>query len=281
MDMMRPMTVSVSKALPQPPVVTYSRNGGVVLTWTDGTPVSTDLDARWGSPANEVGYRIERAPVDAAGTVGAYARIGTALANATTFTDPDAVASTAYSYRVTAFNAAGDAVSTPVLAGPAGTATPTAPTALAATLTTGVRLVWRDNASTETGFVVERATGTGPFTPIATPTAQTTAGNVVYLDTAVQAATTYQYRVKAVNGGGSSTDGRAPKPHLLLPRPCHQRGRLLGLVQCGHRDDPVDTATAVAGPGTSGAQYSAPRPGAGLGYQAEGDCQDNGVTGSC
>jgi FtsP/CotA-like multicopper oxidase with cupredoxin domain len=205
MDMMRPISVTVPKTLPQPPVVTYTRNGGVVLAWTDGTPVTADLGASWGSPANEVGYRIERAPVDAAGTAGAYAQIGTALANATTFTDPDAGATTQYSYRVTAYNAAGGSTSTEILAGPAGTASPTGPTALAATLTTGVRLVWRDNATTESGFVVERATGTGGFTPIATPSAQTAGGNVVYLDTTVQPETTYLYRVKAVNGGGSST----------------------------------------------------------------------------
>ncbi|GAA1026393.1 hypothetical protein GCM10009557_03930 [Virgisporangium ochraceum] len=204
MDMMRPMAVSVSKTLPRAPVVTYARNGGVVLSWTDGTPVTPDLGPTWGDPAAEVGYRIERADVAAGGTAGTYAQIGTALANATTFTDTGAGPTTQYSYRVTAYNAAGASASQPVLAGPAGVAAPAAPTALTFSFTTGVRLVWRDNATTETGFVVERATNGGGFQPLATVPARNATGNVVYIDTAVQASATYLYRVKAVNGGGSS-----------------------------------------------------------------------------
>jgi predicted phage tail protein len=206
MDMMRPIAVNVSKALPQPPVVMYTRNGGVKLTWTDGTPVTADFGPSWGNPAAEVGYRIERAPVNAAGNAGTYTQIGTALANATTFTDASAGSTTQYSYRVVAYNAAGTVTSMPVMTGPAGVAAPAAPTALAGTPQTGlqVRLTWRDNATTETGFVIERATGTGAFVPIATPPARSATGNASYVDTTVQAGTSYLYRVKAVNGGGSS-----------------------------------------------------------------------------
>ncbi|BCJ50562.1 hypothetical protein Asp14428_20370 [Actinoplanes sp. NBRC 14428] len=206
MDMMRPISVGVSRRLPPAPVVTWTRNGGVHLTWADGTPVTADLGPTWGNPAAEVGYRIERAPVAANGSVGAYAQIGTALANATGYDDTAAGSTQRYRYRVTAWNAAGDARSTAVLVGPAGGTAPAAPGTPSATLQAGpqVSLTWRDNATTETGFVVERATGTGPFVPIATPDARNNTGNVTVADPAVQPATAYQYRVKAVNGGGSS-----------------------------------------------------------------------------
>jgi FtsP/CotA-like multicopper oxidase with cupredoxin domain len=93
MDMMRPMSFWPARALAAAPVVSFSRVGGQVnLLWTDGTPVADP--ATWGNPANEVGYRIERAVVTG-GIPGAYDPIGTALANATTFSDPAADSGTA------------------------------------------------------------------------------------------------------------------------------------------------------------------------------------------
>ena len=113
MDMMRPMVFNVARALPAAPVVTYSRVGAPVdLTWTDGTPASAP--STWGNPANEIGVRIERATISAGGAVGAYSVIGSALANATGYTDSTAVSGTTYNYRVTAYNAAGNAASAPV-----------------------------------------------------------------------------------------------------------------------------------------------------------------------
>ena len=209
--MMRPVTVHAARRLPDAPVITYTRNGGVHLAWTDGTPTNVLDLTTWGSAANEVGYRIERAPVAANGKVGAYTQVGTTLANAASFDDTTAGSTALYSYRVVAWNAAGNSVSTPVLVGPSGVAAPTAPTTLTATLQTGpqVSLTWRDNATTETGFVVERAVVaggvTGQFSPVATPPARNNTGNVTFADTSVRPATTYAYRVKAVNGGGSST----------------------------------------------------------------------------
>jgi hypothetical protein len=130
----------------------------VLLRWTDGATVTPDFGPMWGDPAAEVGFRVGRADVAADERSGPTPRSAPALANATTFTDTQAGSTALYSYRVTAYNAAGNSVSQPVLAGPAGVAAPAAPTALTHSFTTGVRLVWRDNATTETGFVVERAT---------------------------------------------------------------------------------------------------------------------------
>lgn len=215
--MMRPVTVKVAKALADPPVVTYSRNGGVKLTWTDGTPATSNL-ATWGNPANEVGFRIQRAPVRNNGNAGTYAQIGTALANGTTFSDAAAGATTRYFYRVVAWNAAGTSVSMPVLVGPVGVALPAAPTTLTGTLQSGglVSLTFRDNATTETGFVIERSADSGTtFVPIATPPARNSVGNVTYVDTRTTAGSTYQYKVKAVNGGGPSAYSTPPTTVVL------------------------------------------------------------------
>jgi FtsP/CotA-like multicopper oxidase with cupredoxin domain len=112
MDMMRPIKFNVARSLPAAPALNGVRGTGsnVNLTWTDGTPFNytTGLPATTlGSAANEVGFKIERAILNAT----AFAPLGTALANATTFTDPAADPAVSYQYRVTAWNAAGNSVS--------------------------------------------------------------------------------------------------------------------------------------------------------------------------
>ncbi len=114
MDMMRPISVSAPRTLPDASVVSFTRaTGEVLLSWTDGTPVSITDPTTWGNAKNEIGYKIERAPLTN-GTVGAYAQIATTLANVTSYTDKTAGAGE-YAYRVTAWNAAGNTVSAPLL----------------------------------------------------------------------------------------------------------------------------------------------------------------------
>ncbi len=72
---------------------------------------------------------------------------------------------------------------------------PAAPTNLTATLQAGpqVSLTWRDNATNETGFVVERChwNGGSTFAQIAAPGPRNNTGNVTYVDTTVTAGNTY------------------------------------------------------------------------------------------
>jgi hypothetical protein len=82
-----------------------------------------------------------------------------------------------------------------------GTAQPPArPTGLSATAvsTSQINLQWNDNSSDETGFSIERCTGAGcsNFTALATvgPNVKT------YSNTGLSSATSYSYRVRAVNG---------------------------------------------------------------------------------
>jgi FtsP/CotA-like multicopper oxidase with cupredoxin domain len=201
MDMMRPMAVAVTHRLPAPRAVTATQNttnGQVALTWTDNTNYN-DLTT-WIDPAQEIGYRVERATVANNGKVGTYSKLATLLANVTQYTDMTAVLNTRYSYRVVAFNAAGESASVAVV-NTTQTA-PAAPSNIAATLQSGprIRVTWRDNSTNESYFTLERGVDGGAFVVIESPIPNT----VSYIDTSVSAGHTYQYRVAAVNTAGTS-----------------------------------------------------------------------------
>ena len=158
-DMMRPMVLNVNRRLAAAPVLSFTRSGAAVnLTWTDGTPANSPTTP--GNSANEVGFNIERATIGSNGKPGLYINIGTALANATSYSDLTAKLVTDYSYRVIAYNAAGNTISAPVKVN----ISPAAPSNLSATAkfgknyTDNVTLIWTDNSNNETGFTIQRAT---------------------------------------------------------------------------------------------------------------------------
>ncbi|MCX5852470.1 MAG: hypothetical protein NT072_10535 [Deltaproteobacteria bacterium] len=199
-DMMRPMVFHVPSVAPAAPFLSGAIVGSQAnLTWSDATPAGGLL----GSSANEIGFRVQRATVNTNGIPGTYSLIGSALANATSYIDTTITLGVVYSYRVVAYNAAGSTNSNAVTV---GGPPPAAPTGLTATLQTGLRVLlsWTDNATNETGFVVERAVNTGAFVQIAAPGPRTGTGTVNYTDTTVTPGNTYDYRVKAVNIAGSS-----------------------------------------------------------------------------
>ncbi|MBI5375772.1 MAG: putative Ig domain-containing protein [Candidatus Schekmanbacteria bacterium] len=105
-DMMRPISFNVIVNSPNSPSTlkgTATVGPNIILTWKDPTP-STSASTL-GNPKNEIGYRVERANGS-----DPFAIIGTALANATTYTDTSLPGPGNYSYRVTAYNAAGDSL---------------------------------------------------------------------------------------------------------------------------------------------------------------------------
>ncbi|MFZ5644708.1 MAG: stalk domain-containing protein [Bacillota bacterium] len=68
-----------------------------------------------------------------------------------------------------------------------------------------VKLTWKDNSINETGFVIERRTGSGAFFPVATEAANATTYQEDELSTyPVFPGEKYYYRVKAVNNSGQS-----------------------------------------------------------------------------
>jgi hypothetical protein len=85
-----------------------------------------------------------------------------------------------------------------ILKGSAPTAAPAAPTNLAARArsATIIDLTWADNATTETGYLVERSTNGTSFSTVATLAANVTA----YADTGLARNRLYYYRVRAAAG---------------------------------------------------------------------------------
>ncbi len=79
---------------------------------------------------------------------------------------------------------------------------PVAPSNLTGTVASAIQinLSWTDNSTNETGFKIERKTGTGTYAIIGTTATDVTTFN----DTGLTASTTYTYRVYSYNAGGNS-----------------------------------------------------------------------------
>jgi hypothetical protein len=214
MDMMRPVNVHVPSDAPEAPLVQFARTSArshVDLTWTDGTPIDYLVPSSWIGTHNEIGYRIERATV----LDGPFTEIGTALANATAFTDAPPDPTSTYFYRVTAYNEGGTGVSLTVEV-PGLPAAPSNLTATVSDIADGlheVALEWTDPADPSvTGIVLERAVGNGAYTVLADLTA---ADPTTFVDTPVTAGV-YHYRIHAVSPAGDSADAVAdPDPVLI------------------------------------------------------------------
>ena len=181
--------------------------------------LATQINLSWTASTDNVGvtgYKLERC--SGAGCAN-FAQVATPALTA--FNDSGLTASTLYSYRVRASDAAGNnsaysnvfSATTPVSA---DTTPPIAPANLTATAasTTQINLSW--TASTDnvgvTGYKVERCSGVGctNFVQIATPTA------ITFNDTGLTASTSYSYRVRANdatgNNSGYSNVGSATTP---------------------------------------------------------------------
>lgn len=102
---------------------------------------------------------------------------------------------------------------------------PGAPSKLSATTLSqnNIALVWQDNSNNETGFKIERKTGTtGTFVQIATIGATVgTSASVYYEDSGLTSSTSYCYRVRAYNSAGNSSYSNetcaTTAPVALLP----------------------------------------------------------------
>jgi FtsP/CotA-like multicopper oxidase with cupredoxin domain len=213
MDMMHSLVFAVPPRAPTlvtAEVVGTTNNPRVNLTWTDNSQKESGFTVQRAADVNfKTGLRTFDVP-----------------ANTVAYTDTTVSRNAAYWYRVFAKgNPVGDTQVYPTspLGFPTMTAdsvsntlnvqigavqgTPTAPTNLTATVQTGpqVSLTWRDNATNETGFIIERSiAGGATWTQVGTAPARNNTGNVTYVDATVAAGNSYLYRVAAVNGTGPS-----------------------------------------------------------------------------
>ncbi|MGK7313465.1 MAG: fibronectin type III domain-containing protein [Candidatus Longimicrobiales bacterium M2_2A_002] len=177
---------SLAATLPTAPsglTATAAADTVIDLTWTDNS-------------ATETSFRIER-------RTGAdpFQRVASVAGNLTAYRDAGLEPATSYDYRVLACSAAG--CSSPSGTASATTATVPPPSGLTATVvsTSQVDLAWTDNATTETGFRIERSVDGGAFELLTTVLTDVT----TYSDRSVQADTEYSYRVAACNGTLCST----------------------------------------------------------------------------
>jgi tripartite motif-containing protein 71 len=157
------------------------------LTWTD-------------TATSESGFRIERC--NGAGCT-SFAEIATVGANVTTYQNIGLLASTSFSYRVRAYNQSQNSGYSNTASASTGVEGLSAPSNLVAVAVSSsqINLTWTDTAANESGFRIERCRGAS-CTPaeIATVGANVTS----YRSTVLLASTTYTFRVRAFNQGGTS-----------------------------------------------------------------------------
>ncbi len=166
-------------------VAVAQTSGSIVLNWVDNA-------------ANEDGFRIERGFDQ-----NSFTQIAGPAANSISFTDTGLNYGTTYYYRVKAYNSLADssysnsaiAATLPYVLG--------APTNLSATAIsrTSIQLSWKDNATDETGFVLERMqnTQTGYV-----QRAVLQPNTIAFTDSGLYPGTRYTYRLKAYNSIAAS-----------------------------------------------------------------------------
>ena len=163
---------------------------------------STRIDLAWTDNAGgAAGFRVERSPSGSA----AWEPVATVAAGTTVYTDTGLDPATAYDYRVRATTASGTSApsNTATATTSAGTTSPAAPTDLVATAggVDRISLTWTDQAIDEEGYTLQRSrAGADAWSTVKQLGSNATGAT----DTGLQAATAYDYRVRAHHAGGTS-----------------------------------------------------------------------------
>jgi FtsP/CotA-like multicopper oxidase with cupredoxin domain len=246
MDMMRSIVVAKAPAAPTALAVTRTGSGNnrtVNLTWTDAS-------------VNETSFAVLRATA----ATGPWTTLATVASDLTsgpgtgprTYVDRIGNTNTQFWYQVVAVNTVGDTwdytanggvgfptetltAASPVATWTATVTPPAAPTSAVATLQAGpqISFTFRDNATNETGFVVERSVNGGAFTLVQNLPARTSTGSVTWVDTAVTVGSSYRYRVAAVNAGGTSAYATSGTVTVPVPPPPAAPTNAVATLQAG------------------------------------------------
>ena len=207
-----------------------------------------EIDLAWGAATDNVGvtgYQIERCNGAGCSNFAQITSVG-----GTTFADTSVAASTSYTYRVRATDAAGNLSPYTNTAGGATPAVDSQPPSqpgtpsVSALSASEIDLNWgaaTDNVGV-TGYRIERCNGAGctSFAQIATATGAS------YNDTSVLASTSYTYRVRAVDAAGNLG---AYSSTVTVSTPAS----VLGLVAAyGFDEGSGTTVTDASGNGNNG-----------------------------
>ena len=171
------------------------------------------LNLTWPAIAGATGVRIERC----AGTgCTAFVQV-VQLAGVTSYANTGLAPGTVYRYRLRAYNNGGQTAYSNVAE---ATLPPSAPGSLTAISVSARELLlrWTDTSG-ETGFRIERCLGAAcsTFAEIG----QVAANTVTLTDSNLQSATLYRYRVRSLNGGGSSVPSVVAQATTLPPAPAN------------------------------------------------------------
>lgn len=180
----------------------------VAPTNLNASPSGNTINLSWlDNATNEIGYLVERRR--ATGLDLQWYNITSLAANSTAYADTGLEYQTLYIYRVRAYNLYGNSFYSNEASATTGSVTPsglTAPTLTSATLENfstdpQIKLVWVDNATTETAYYIERSASdsSSGFVIIFISGANVT----TYTDPTAFYGITYTYRVRAFR----SSDG--------------------------------------------------------------------------
>jgi fibronectin type 3 domain-containing protein len=239
-----PVTTTITGTPPAKPLVLSASN-----------PTATTVDVAWtDASSNELAFVIEGSR-DLGQTWG---ELASTLANVVRTTLTGLAPETRYQLRVVATNAAGKSGSSNVVEVTTLGQPPAAPDNLAFdpnTLTaTGVELTWRDNSATESEFEVFRSPGAvGSWERVGATGANVTR----YKATGLSALTSYQFRVRAKNVWGVSTDSAAVvvttrmsppnAPQKLTASNITARSLDLAWIDCSQDEDDFLIACSING----------------------------------
>ena len=168
-------------------------------TPTATTASSTEIDLAWATVTDATGFKIERSLNQTTWTT--LTPSPALTGSSTSYNDTGLTVGTTYYYRISSIGVSGTSTPTAVLTQTTALAAPTGLVATAAS-SSQINLTWTtDTAAGLTGFVLQgSADGSTGWTTLLTlgPTANSTA------DIRLTTATTYYYRLMAVNAGGNS-----------------------------------------------------------------------------
>ncbi len=165
---------------------------------TAGATSPNSIALTWQDVAiNETGYQVERSTAGSSFTI-----IASLPVNSTVFSGTGLIENTAYAFRVRAINPAGASPYSNTATVTTPYSLPNAPNGLTAlpVTTTSVALTWQDIAFNETSYDIERSTGAGSFSVVAS----LPPGSTSFVSAGLAEGTAYTFRVRAVNPAGAS-----------------------------------------------------------------------------